>query len=177
MPPPTRFGLVGAAGRGRLAASLGLQSQGGWCRRRYRMGSVRHSERCVRLGAAVAFLAYLLAGVSFALPAEMRCLRCARGAANHVTMKPGVACPLNYHQQHCHHGHSKTSTKITLCPDGCLRHDGQEGGEIPALAKFLASPPSLFMVEFPLGFVRDKAPRPPLDPLLPPLTHPPSFSV
>jgi len=141
------------------------------------MGNVRHPKICSRLGAAVAFLAYLLAGASFALPAEMRCLRCARVATGHLTIKPGASCPLTYAKRHCHHGHGNTSAKITLCPDGCLRHNGQKGGEIPSLAKFLSTPATTCMRWTPTGFACEHAQEPPLDPLLPPPARPPSLSV
>src|SRR5262245_56732548 len=83
----------------------------------------------------VALLGYLFAGASLALPAGPHCARCDKLDTT-GTVKAGASCPLSYHGHHCHKGMKKTPDHITLCPDGCLRHDGQ-GGEIPSLAKFL----------------------------------------
>src|SRR5262245_58519427 len=93
----------------------------------------------LRFCALVAFLGYLCVGASLALPAEPRCARCAKiGGVDAV--KPGASCPLLSHGHHCHHGVKKTPNYITLCPDGCLRHD-EQGGEIPSLAKLLSTYP------------------------------------
>jgi len=127
-----------------------------------------------RLGALIAFVSYLLAGASLALPSEMRCARCFKMGQT-GTIKPGMSCPLSYNGQHCHHGHEKNSSKITLCPDGCLRHDGT-GGEIPSLAKFLS--PSAFPL--PAWLLMGMTPGEKLntvpDPFLSPLDHPPPTS-
>lgn len=91
-----------------------------------------------RLCTLLAFVSYLFAGVSFALPSEMRCGRCFKQGGAH-TIKPGASCPLSHHnKQHCHDSTKKQASQLKLCPDGCLRHDGQ-GGEVPPLAKFLSS--------------------------------------
>ena len=139
------------------------------------MGSGRHSEILSRLSATVAFLAYLLAGASLALPSEMRCARCARLSAT-GEVKSGASCPLTYNGRHCHHGHGKTPAKITLCPDGCLRHDGQ-GGEIPSLVKFLSAPVTLLMLWTRTVLMQEDVCKSPLNPSFPPPTHPPSLSV
>jgi hypothetical protein len=91
-----------------------------------------------RLCTLLAFVSYLLAGVSFALPSEMRCGRCFKQGGAH-TMKPGASCPLSHHnQQSCHDSSKKQGSQLKLCPDGCLRYDGQ-GGEVPSIAKFLSA--------------------------------------
>lgn len=102
-----------------------------------------------RLCAAIAFLGYLLAGASLALPAELRCARCARFGTT-TAVKPGMSCPLSYRGHDCHSRVGKTAGHITLCPDGCLRHDGQ-GSEIPSPAKFLSPPPVTLPVWILLG--------------------------
>lgn len=89
-----------------------------------------------RLCTLVAFLTYLLAGVSFALPSELRCGRCFKQSGSH-TMKPGTSCPLSHHKKACHDATKKQAAQLQLCPDGCLRYDGQ-GGEVPSVAKFLS---------------------------------------
>lgn len=128
------------------------------------------SEISLRLGAMVAFLAYLLAGASLALPSEMRCSRCPK-LIRAATIKPGMSCSLSSNAQHCHHSHGKAKGKITLCPDGCVRHDGQSG-EIPSLAKFLSTPAGDFMVWVVVGAVDDNPPFP-TKTSLPSLYHPP----
>ncbi|NOT53896.1 MAG: hypothetical protein HOP18_04755 [Deltaproteobacteria bacterium] len=104
-----------------------------------------------RLCTLLAFVSYLLAGVSFALPSEMRCGRCFKQGGAH-TMKPGTSCPLSHHTHHnkqnCHDSTKKQGSQLQLCPDGCLRYDGQ-GGEVPSVAKFL----STFSPHLPLLFV------------------------
>ena len=124
-----------------------------------------------RFCALIVFASYLMTGASLALPSEMRCARCFKiGQVGAV--KPGMSCPLSYNGQHCHHGHSKTSGKITLCPDGCLRHDG-EGGEIPSLAKFLSPPASLIPARLLTGATLAEQLHVIEDPFLSPLDHPP----
>jgi hypothetical protein len=124
------------------------------------------------LSAIVIFIIYTLVGVSLALPSEIRCARCAHLGASQA-MKSGASCPLMYNGQHCHHGHGHSSGKITLCPDGCLRHDGQ-GGEIPSLAKFLSAPIHPSPLARLLGFASYEQPISFLAPFLAPPTHPPS---
>ena len=77
---------------------------------------------------------------SLALPLELRCVRCAKINKAGAT-KPGASCPLSYYGHDCHNAQGKTAGWTVLCPDGCLRHNGQ-GGEIPSLAKCLAAPSS-----------------------------------
>jgi hypothetical protein len=84
-----------------------------------------------------------------------------------------MSCPLSYNGQHCHPGHNKTSGKITLCPDGCLRHDGQ-GGEIPSLAKFLPVPANLLPAWIPVGAATELTPLALTALFFPPPQHPPS---
>ncbi|MBI3249426.1 MAG: hypothetical protein HYZ50_23230 [Deltaproteobacteria bacterium] len=115
------------------------------------MRGLRRSDIVFRLCAIIAFLAYLLAGASFALPPELRCARCFRNGAA-ITMQPGASCPWSPNGDHCDHGQNQSSGKISLCPDGCLHHDGQ-GGEIPSLAKFLGLSPGLRLVWVPAGSV------------------------
>ena len=132
----------------------------------------RSCSTLTRLSATLAFIAYILAGASFALPSEMRCARCAWTTAKQG-IKPGMACPLMHNGQHCHHGPNPSAGKILLCPDGCLRHDGQ-GGEIPTPAKFLSAPlfPSpLWMF---VGFVLEAQPLIFLAPFIALPDHPPS---
>jgi len=111
---------------------------------------LHRSAVSIRLCAMIAFLAYLLAGASLALPSELRCARCSHLGASQ-TIKPGTSCPLSYNGQHCHHQHDRgsnqTSGKITLCSDGCLRYNDQ-GGEIPSLAKFVAVPEAALVEKF-----------------------------
>src|SRR5262249_38719512 len=100
------------------------------------MSALGRSIILLRCCAMVAFLSYLFAGASLALPTQPRCARCNQlGTID--TIKAGASCPLSYHGHHCHNNVKKSSDSITLCPDGCLHHD-EQGGEIPSLAKFLA---------------------------------------
>jgi hypothetical protein len=118
------------------------------------------------------FLSYLLAGVSFALPSEFRCGRCIKQGHTHTAhrMKAGASCPLSHHKKGCHDSAKKQAGQIQLCPDGCLRYDG-EGGEVPSLAKFLSSPPVLVLPRLFVGLTQslgerlsDRAAFPPPDP-------------
>ena len=111
------------------------------------MAPIRRSRIIFRLCTILAFLSYLLAGVSFALPSELRCGRCFKqGRAQ--TIKSGASCPLTHHKKACHDTTKKQAGQLQLCPDGCLRYDGQ-GGEVPSVAKFLSS----FSPSLPLFFV------------------------
>ncbi len=145
------------------------------------MKGLCRSNIAIRLGAIVAFLAYLFAGASLALPPEPRCARCFRSGATAAMqpmqpMQPGASCPWSPNGQHCDHGQPQSSGKISLCPDGCLHHDGL-GGEIPSLAKFLGLPPALPFVRVPgesifpapLGFTPEAD-------ILPP-QRPPAFTL
>ena len=126
----------------------------------------------LRFGAMIALLCYQFAGASLALPAEARCARCAKlGAAGAV--KPGASCPLSYHGHDCHNSRGKTAGHITVCPDGCLRHNGQ-GGEIPSLTKFLPVISAALPVWVPLGSTPQQARFSLLDPFLPQPYRPPS---
>src|SRR5215813_1245904 len=126
-----------------------------------------------RLPVLVVFLSYLLAGASLVLPAESRCARCAKlGAAGAV--KSGTACPLSHHEHDCHNSRGKTAGHITLCPDGCLRHNDQ-GGEIPSPAKFVSSASATLPVWIATDPVLEQAPLSLLAPFLSPLDHPPSL--
>ncbi len=105
----------------------------------------------LRLCATVTFLCYLAAGASLTLPSLISCVRCAK--QNHYAgMKTGASCPLSYHGQghDCHGAKDKSSGSIKLCPDGCLRHDGQSG-EVTSIAKFLSPPQSTPLVLKPLA--------------------------
>ncbi len=133
--------------------------------------SVRFSVS-LRLCAMLAFLGYLFAGASLILPSEQRCARCAKFSAN-GTIKSGTACPLSYHGHDCHNSRGKTAGHITVCPDGCLRHNGQ-GGEIPSLAKFLSASTATLPVWIPTGPVPQEAPFSLLDPFIPQSHRPPS---
>ncbi|MBI3304089.1 MAG: hypothetical protein HYZ72_18650 [Deltaproteobacteria bacterium] len=129
------------------------------------------SAIALRLCALLAFLGYLLAGASLALPAELRCARCAR-IGKVGAMRPGASCPLSYHGHDCHTAQKKTAGQIVLCPDGCLRHDGQ-GGEVPSLAKFLSAPISDLFDWLPASPAVEEIPFSLLEPSLPPPHHPP----
>jgi len=140
------------------------------------MVCLRRSHSIFRLCTTLVFLAYLLAGVSFALPSEFRCGRCVKQGRAHTahTMKTGASCPLSHHKQDCHDSAKKQAGQLQLCPDGCLRYDG-ESGEVPSVAKFLSSPPLpvlswLFigLTKLTVESVSDRAALPPPDP-------PPSF--
>jgi hypothetical protein len=132
------------------------------------MSRTRRSQIIFRLCTILAFLSYLFAGVSFALPSELRCGRCFKQGRAH-TMKAGASCPLSYHKKACHDSNRKQAGQLQLCPDGCLRYDGQ-GGEVPSVAKFLSSfsppVPWLFvsLTQLTLEHVYDRAALPPPDP-------------
>ena len=100
----------------------------------------------VRLCATVTFFCYLAAGASLTLPSPVSCVRCAK-QDHHAGMKAGASCPLSYRglRHDCHGMTGKSSGSIKLCPDGCLRHDGQSG-EVASVAKFLSSPDSTILV-------------------------------
>lgn len=103
----------------------------------------------VRLCATVTFLCYLAAGASFTLPSLIACVRCVK-QNHHAGMKAGSSCPLSHHGQgHDCHDSKGTAGSIKLCPDGCLRHEGQDG-EVASLAKFLSPPGSLVLVLQPI---------------------------
>lgn len=106
------------------------------------MSTLLRSTVTLRLCATVIFLCYLAAGASFSLPALISCVRCVK-QQHHAGMKAGSSCPLSYngHGHDCH-GSKGNAGSIKLCPDGCLRHDGQDG-EVASLAKFLSPPESL----------------------------------
>jgi len=135
------------------------------------MKTFRSSSIALRFCALMVFVSYLLTGASLALPAEMRCARCAKtGQAG--AMEPGMSCPLSSNGQHCHHGHDQTAGKITLCPDGCLHHDGA-GGEIPSLAKFLSPLALPFLTWIPNRVTLAERQNVIEDPFRSPLDHPP----
>ena len=125
-----------------------------------------------RLCAAIAFLSYLFAGASLALPAELHCARCAK-LGTPSTMRAGTSCPLSYHRHDCHNGQKRTAGQIILCPDGCLRHDGQ-GGEVPSLAKFVSAPLSGLSGWCPTGSATEEISFSLLDSFFSPPYHPPS---
>ncbi len=127
----------------------------------------------LRLCALLAFLCYLFAGASLVLPSELRCARCAKFGAGGA-VQSGVSCPLSYHGHDCHNSRRKTAGHIILCPDGCLRHNGQ-GGEIPSLAKFLSAISVDLPAWIPTGPVPQEATFFLLAPPLSPLDHPPSL--
>jgi hypothetical protein len=136
------------------------------------MKAFRFSAVLLRFCALIAFVSYLLTGASLALPTETRCARCDK-IGQPGAMKPGASCPLSYNGQHCHHDKEKTASKITLCPDGCLHHDGT-GGEIPSLVKFLSPPTFPFPTQLPVGTAPPERRHVMKDPFLSPLDHPPS---
>jgi hypothetical protein len=136
------------------------------------MPSLAKSTALLRLGAMLAFLCYLFAGASLALPTEPRCARCAKtGTAG--ALKPGASCPLSHHGHDCHDAQKKTVGQIVLCPDGCLHHDGL-GGEVPSVAKFTSALCFSLGGWEPAGVVLADTLLAALDPFLPPLAHPPS---
>lgn len=135
------------------------------------MSAFRSSAVSLRLCALIAFVAYLLTGASLALPTEMRCLRC-DGIGQPGALKTGASCPLSYNGQHCHHGQEKTASKITLCPDGCLHHEGT-GGTIPSLVKFLSPLTFPFPTQLPVGTAPPEQRHVAKTPFLSPLDHPP----
>ncbi len=126
----------------------------------------------LRFCAMLAFLCYLFAGASLALPAESHCARCAKFGASGA-VKSGASCPLSYHGHDCHNSRGKTVEHITLCPDGCLRHNGR-GGAIPSPAKFLVISSANLPAWIPLGSAPQEARFSLLDPFLPQSYRPPS---
>ena len=135
------------------------------------MSSLGKPGALSRLCTIVALVGYLLAGASLVLPAESRCTRCDKPGMT-ATMKPGTSCPLSYNGHDCHGAQGKTAGHITLCPDGCLHHDGQTG-VIPSLAKFLSTLDARLSGLFPVGFLARETPSPILDLPLSPPDHPP----
>ncbi len=126
----------------------------------------------LRFCAMLAFLCYLFAGASLVLPAESRCARCAKFGATGA-LRSGASCPLSYHGHDCHNSRGKTVGHITLCPDGCLRHNGQSGA-IPSPAKFLVISSANLPAWIPLGSAPQEARFSLLDPFLPQSYRPPS---
>ncbi len=135
------------------------------------MGALGKSRALLRLGTVAVLLGYLFAGASLALPPEFRCTRCAK-LSTPAAMKPGTSCPLSHHGHDCHTTQGKSAGQITLCPDGCLRHDGQNG-EIPSLAKFLSAPASYVFSLPPVGPPPEEASLSVLDLSFPPPDRPP----
>ncbi|HEV8712186.1 MAG TPA: hypothetical protein VGX03_05080, partial [Candidatus Binatia bacterium] len=88
--------------------------------------------------------------------------------------KSGASCPLSYHGHDCHNSRGKTIGHITVCPDGCLRHNGQ-GGEIPSPAKFVSAASTTLPVWIPTSPVPEEAPFFLLAPTLSPPDRPPSL--
>jgi len=129
----------------------------------------------VRLCATVTFLCYLAAGASLSLPSLVSCVRCAK-QPHHIGMKAGISCPLSYHGQghDCHSSNGKSSGSIKLCPDGCLRHDGQSN-EVASIAKFLSPLESRVLVLGPVEILPpERSHFVPTRSLSPP-EHPPSL--
>jgi hypothetical protein len=114
------------------------------------MGTLLRFTVTVRICAAVTFLCYLVAGASFTLPSLTTCVRCAK-QNHHAGIKAGSSCPLSYNKlgHDCHGSTGKASGAIKLCPDGCLRHDGQTG-EVASLAKFISPPDACIPVMTPV---------------------------
>jgi hypothetical protein len=129
----------------------------------------------LRLCALLAFFSYLFAAASFALPSERHCARCATRTPG-GTLAPGTACPLAYHEPHCHTTRGRTAPRIVLCPDGCLRHNGQSG-EVPTLAKFLSASIFDYGGWPPTGLATEDKPLTVLEPSLSPPAHPPSLPL
>jgi hypothetical protein len=142
--------------------------------RHHPMRSHSRSKVTFRLCTLLAFVSYLLAGVSFALPSEFRCGRCFKQGGAH-TMKPGASCPLSHHnnKQTCHDTTKKQTAQLQLCPDGCLRYDGQ-GGEVPSVPKFLSSSSSPLPWFF-IGVAQLTTERLPHQTAFPPPDPPPSI--
>jgi hypothetical protein len=137
------------------------------------MASSARFSVSLRFCAMIALLCYQFAGASLVLPAEARCARCAKFGATGA-IKSGASCPLSYHGHDCHTARGKTIGHITVCPDGCLRHDGQ-GGEIPSLAKFVSAASTTLPVWIPTSPVLEEAPFSLLTPVLSPPDRPPSL--
>src|SRR5262245_20424216 len=126
----------------------------------------------LRFWVIIALLCYEFAGASLVLPTASRCAQCAKFGATGA-VRSGASCPLSYHGRDCHNSRGKILTHITVCPDGCLRHNGQ-GGEIPSPAKFVSSASATLPVWIPLGSVAQAALFSLLDPFLPQSYRPPS---
>src|SRR6266540_877294 len=101
------------------------------------MHALSKSALLLRLSMLVVLLSYLFAGASLVLPAESRCARCAKFGATGA-VRSGASCPLSYHGHDCHNSRGKTVEHITVCPDGCLHHNDQDG-EIPSPEKFVST--------------------------------------
>ncbi len=127
------------------------------------MSFVGKSQIWLRLFAAVSLLCYLLAGVSFSLPAKQAHAHCAMTYAEDEpeTLQPGASCPhmsqgSGHHshnqshahqpQQHSHASHDcpvchnqQSVQQIVVCSQGCCFID-PEGGAVTSIAKFLLDP-------------------------------------
>jgi hypothetical protein len=154
-----------------LGARLGACIGNGSAVENNPMASLGKSAILLRLCTAMLLVSYLLAGASLVLPAESRCTRCDRLGST-STMKPGASCPLSHKGHDCHNAQGKTVGHITLCPEGGLHHDGQNG-EIPSLAKFLSAPDANVFTLLPAGFIPGETLSPIPDFSLSPPEHPP----
>ena len=130
------------------------------------MSFVGKAQTWSRLFAAVSLLCYLLAGVSFSLPAKQANAHCAITYAEDEleTLQPGASCPHmsqgsghhSHHQphaqhpqhpqQHSHANHdcphcddTQSAQQIVVCSQGCCFLD-PEGGAVTSIAKFLLDP-------------------------------------
>jgi hypothetical protein len=149
----------------------GLRTQPQSSKKQPDMSSLGKSTVPLRLCTVIALLGYLLGGASLVLPAESLCTRCDKlGAPS--TVKPGTSCPLSHKGHDCHNAQGKTVGHITLCPDGCLHHDGQNG-EIPSLAKFLSAPDANLSNLLSAGLIPGETMSPIPDLSLSPPEHPP----
>jgi len=128
----------------------------------------------LRLFMLSVLLGYQFAGASLVLPAESRCARCAKSGATGA-VKSGASCPLSYHGHDCHNSGGKVTGHITVCPDGCLRHHGQDG-EVPSPAKFLSAPEAFSLRLLSVGSAPEAEPFVRLDLPLSPPDRPPSSS-
>jgi hypothetical protein len=138
------------------------------------MASAARFPVLLRFWVMIALLGYQFAGASLLLPAESHCTWCAKlGAPGAI--KSGASCPLSYPGHDCHNFRGKITLHITICPDGCLRHNGQ-GGEIPSLAKFVSAVSVPLSLLLPIGSVTQNARFSLLDPFLPQSYRPPSTS-
>jgi hypothetical protein len=161
------------------------------------MSFVGKSQAWSRLSAAFSLLCYLLAGVSFSLPAKQANAHCEMTHAEHKpeTLQPGAACPHmskisghhSHHQPHAQQPNQNSHTKhdcpicdneqsapqIVVCPQGCcFLHP--EGGEITSIAKFLFDPAMLVALQ---GTCKKTSETPPSiapDPFRAPPERPPA---
>ena len=164
------------------------------------MSFVGKSQTWSRLFAAFSLLCYLLAGVSFSLPAKQANAHCEMTHAEDTpeTLQPGASCPhmskisghhshnqphaqhSRHPQQHSHADHDcpiceneQSAQHIVVCSQGCcFLHP--EGGEITSIAKFLLDPVMLVALQGTYTQTPETPPSVAPDPFRAPPERPPA---